>query len=252
VASEMKAKLFYWVVGCIFVGIGILLIPKILFISGRASAYFKKPQATLLLYNMAGNVKELFSGNIFYRESEFHMHYGILLMSMKEYQQAEILLQKAIFLDPKNVVALDYLGSLNTVLDRHDRAISCYSKIIEISPNSYDAHVHRGFSFMLLDHFVDSRSDFEKALEIRPNSPETLYNLAQVNDHFNMPTPALKYYRLFKNSKSAMKDAQKHTAQRIAVLEAIDPKDIPEPHLVDRTMSLNPNKKMEKGNNEKK
>tara|TARA_B100001109_G_C18758661_1_gene424991 strand:- start:81 stop:530 length:450 start_codon:yes stop_codon:yes gene_type:complete len=70
---------------------------------------------------------------------------------LKNYSKAETLYKKALKLDPKNKIALEYQGELYVELDRIDEAELNLSKLAELCPNSCK-------ELEMLQNYIDGNS----------------------------------------------------------------------------------------------
>jgi len=59
------------------------------------------------------------------------------------------------------------------------KAISCYTKAIEINPSDYEAYGNRGVAYSLIGDMYSALKDFEKSVEIKPGGNSLAsFNLA--------------------------------------------------------------------------
>lgn len=84
--------------------------------------------------------------------------------------EALTLASKAVALDPKNVRAHVFRGSVHGVLRRHKEAIADFTKAIELDPKAAEAYNRRGGEHFKLGRIAESIADFDKFLELRPDA----------------------------------------------------------------------------------
>ena len=75
---------------------------------------------------------------------------------------------KAIELDPKHADAYFWRGYLYRLASDFDKAIADFDKAIELNPNFVDAYYWRGHLYRLADDFDKALADFDRAIELNP------------------------------------------------------------------------------------
>jgi tetratricopeptide (TPR) repeat protein len=81
---------------------------------------------------------------------------------------------------PKNEPAITFFNRGNTYrhLKEFKKAVSDYTKTIEIKPDYASAYTNRANSYYDLEEYEKAISDYSKVIEIKPNNPLTYYNRA--------------------------------------------------------------------------
>ena len=151
----------------------------------------------------------------FPNEAHLHVFLGLTLLRLRDPQGAVISIKRAIGLNPNHLDARTLLGYVELEV-RGDipAAINEYRKVIELRPDSADAHSNlavalkkqgdldgavvsvnralelkpdnvgalttRGSTFAELGKWTDARRDFAQALKLDPRDDGALYGLSQV------------------------------------------------------------------------
>jgi tetratricopeptide (TPR) repeat protein len=110
---------------------------------------------------------------------------GDLLAHMSRMDEAETHLQKALRLDPDQVLAHLSLGELRLRQNKEAEGLKYLERATALDPNSFEAHTAYGLAVMrrtsLLapaERNAAGRKAYTRALEIRPESPEAMGGLA--------------------------------------------------------------------------
>jgi tetratricopeptide (TPR) repeat protein len=83
-------------------------------------------------------------------------------------QEAEILLERALILDPDNTGCLMKLGSIFQSSNRLPDALRIYEKIVEIEPDNVLSHLNIGVILVQLKRFADAERVFKKVIDLSP------------------------------------------------------------------------------------
>ncbi len=149
------------------------------------------------------------------KEPDLQLFLGISRLRLRDPDAAVIAIQRAIELDPTHIEARTLLGWIELeVRGNADAAIGEYTKVIEIKPDSPQAHVNlgvalknkgeinkalesynraldlqegyvealsnRGWVYIEQEKWPEARRDFNHALKVKPEDPGALQGLAQV------------------------------------------------------------------------
>lgn len=90
-----------------------------------------------------------------------------ILESEGKYEEAILLLDKAIEKDPENIYALFNRGVDKSILEDYKGAIYDYTKIIEIDSDNTLAFLNRGKNKTRLEDYQGAIDDFEKAIKTK-------------------------------------------------------------------------------------
>jgi len=92
------------------------------------------------------------------------------------YSMAIFYYDKALKIDPNNVITLDNKGRALVAQYSYKDAIKCYDKILEINPYDDATLGNKGFALYELGKHLEAISYYDKALKIDPNNVITLDN----------------------------------------------------------------------------
>jgi type II secretory pathway predicted ATPase ExeA/tetratricopeptide (TPR) repeat protein len=104
---------------------------------------------------------------------------GMLLE--KDSKQSEILLHKAIEVDPQNAQTHYDLGKLYTRRKDYPEAISAYKKAADLNPRSADTFFNLGFLYATTEDYVSAEEMFLRVVKLKPlYQDKAIFNLAMV------------------------------------------------------------------------
>lgn len=106
-------------------------------------------------------------GSCDFKSSEYYNGKAQKLEKEGKYEEAIILLDKAIEIDPHNIYALLNRGVDKSILGDYKGAIDDYSKIIEIDSDNALAYLNRGKNKKRLKDYNSAIEDFEKAIKTK-------------------------------------------------------------------------------------
>lgn len=111
------------------------------------------------------------------QSADAHMSRGIALNKLRRHDEARESYRKALALRPNYAVALSNLGNASVTLDLH-QALECYDKALAIDGNLAEAHNGRGWVLCRLRNYDDAIASLNRALSIKPNYASALANRA--------------------------------------------------------------------------
>ena len=128
-----------------------------------------------------------------------HQIQTMLQKALQEFQlghfkKAEEILIQCTQLDIKNFDLLHLLAIVYASQEKHQAAIQCYKKALELSPNDASALSNLGSSLSSIGHNEAAISTFQKAIKINPNEPLAWYNAANILCDTGEYKEALIYY----------------------------------------------------------
>ena len=103
---------------------------------------------------------------------------GTLQAQVGNYEQALTTLNRALQIDPNNVLCQLNHGTLLQDLNRYEEAIVSYERAIAIDPYCAEAYKNRGIALRTLGRFEEALASYKSAIAIDPKSAATHINLA--------------------------------------------------------------------------
>ena len=88
----------------------------------------------------------------------------MVLIELKDYQEAKICLEKVIQINPKHEKAYNNLGSVLRELGDYQKAKECYEKAIQLDPNYVDAHSNLGNEYYEIQKYPVTNVQYVKYL----------------------------------------------------------------------------------------
>jgi tetratricopeptide (TPR) repeat protein len=95
-------------------------------------------------------------------------------------RKAEALYRQVLHFDGEHVVANNLLGLLCLQTKRHDEAVECIEKALNLKPDDAQAHANLGLAFQGLKQFKDAGRHFQESLKLAPDNPRAYNNLGGV------------------------------------------------------------------------
>jgi Flp pilus assembly protein TadD len=103
---------------------------------------------------------------------------AVILDRLGRSAEAMATYDRALILDPNNVLALLHRGRLFTKLGQHAKAAACFEKLLARSPNQADAHSSLGHSLVQLGRHREAVASFARAIALEPANADAHFNLA--------------------------------------------------------------------------
>jgi tetratricopeptide (TPR) repeat protein len=97
---------------------------------------------------------------------------GTALANLGKHQQAIECFDKAIEINPNDVNIWNSKGTALANLGKHQQAIECFDKAIEINPNDVNIWNSKGTAFHYLSKYQQAIECFDKAIEVNPNDAD--------------------------------------------------------------------------------
>ena len=97
---------------------------------------------------------------------------GNVLNSFGKYQDAITCYDKAIKLNPNDAVYFNQKGDALSFLKKYPEAIFCYDKAIELEPNNGVYWNNKGYALRFIGRYNDARVCFDKAKELNPHNED--------------------------------------------------------------------------------
>ncbi|MBI2277478.1 MAG: tetratricopeptide repeat protein [Dechloromonas sp.] len=110
--------------------------------------------------------------------------------------EAQILMERAIEIDPANVPALINLGELYLLRRRRDDSRRIYERIVELAPDNPQGYHGIGQCALSMNDFADALIWLEKAAKLAPHNPIVLASLLMATTQTRNHDKAVKIARL--------------------------------------------------------
>ena len=120
--------------------------------------------------------------------------YGIISFQTKNYNLSVELISKAVKVNSKNSEAFNNLGIAFKKLNKFDSALQSWNEAIKINPNFFEAYNNRGLIFVELKRLMEALDSWNKAIEINPNFAEAYNNQGNVLSKMKKFNEALTCY----------------------------------------------------------
>ncbi|MCH2135339.1 MAG: tetratricopeptide repeat protein [Phycisphaerales bacterium] len=126
-------------------------------------------------------------------ERAIRMHDASSSLERGEYQEAVVLFQEVLDVEPESVPAWIGLGDAHAGLEEWIAAEPSYATAAKLDPGSYDAQLGHGTSLQILERFSDAVGAFHRALVIRPRSEDAALGLTTTYLQMGEPDLALPF-----------------------------------------------------------
>jgi predicted O-linked N-acetylglucosamine transferase (SPINDLY family) len=107
-------------------------------------------------------------------------NYGNVLCALNRHEEALASYDRALALQPENVLAITNRGAALTALGRPMEALACYDRALAINPAHADAHYNRGNALSQIKHYDKALHSYNTALAIAPHFIKALFNRGNV------------------------------------------------------------------------
>lgn len=112
-----------------------------------------------------------------------HMSLGLHLIEQGEYSQAEVMLERAISLAPKNSYGYLLRAYFDQLFNRDETALQNLTTAVDLNPRSTFALFHRGELLAKEGKYTDAIRDYERALALKHYFTDARFGLAMAYLH---------------------------------------------------------------------
>ncbi|RTE91804.1 tetratricopeptide repeat protein [Bradyrhizobium sp. LVM 105] len=112
------------------------------------------------------------------RSADAHMSLGVALNGLRRHEEACASYRKALALRRNHALTLSNLGNASVALDRHDEALHSYDKALVLNPGLAEAHNGRGWALCRQRNYDEAVASLNRALSIKPDYAAALANRA--------------------------------------------------------------------------
>jgi tetratricopeptide (TPR) repeat protein len=119
---------------------------------------------------------------------------GVIEYKAYNYKIAELLISKAILINPNNSSFYSNLGHVLKKINKIEDALFSYDKAISLKPDYAEAYHNRGIVLKELNKIEEALSDYDKAISLKPDYAEAYHNRGIVLKELNKIEEALSDY----------------------------------------------------------
>lgn len=112
-------------------------------------------------------------------QADGYYQLGRFLQIQQRWDDAAVAYRKALALEPRNVDALNGIGTLHALQGRYDDAQAAFARALEFAPNHAAVINNAGYAFLLAGRHADAAIAFERAAALEPDNARYAANLAQ-------------------------------------------------------------------------
>ena len=147
---------------------------------------------------------------------------GIIAFQLKEYEDANSLIGKAIKNKPK-VPQFHYnFGLVFIALKRQEKAIQAFQEAIKIMPDYSDALYNLGLALKKKQQFEEAVSNFKHVIKLTPDDAHAYYNLGNTYEALGRYELAVENYQLATKKNGAFTGAFNNLALVLKAMGRID------------------------------
>ncbi|MDQ8731278.1 tetratricopeptide repeat protein [Bradyrhizobium daqingense] len=112
------------------------------------------------------------------RSADAHMSLGVALNGLRRHDAACASYRKALALRPNHAVTFSNLGNASVALELHEEALHSYDKALALNPDLAEAHNGRGWALCRRRNYDEAIASLNRALSIKPDYAAALANRA--------------------------------------------------------------------------
>ena len=129
-------------------------------------------------------------------DTESQLQEGIELHRNGQLQQAELIYQQILQVDPENAEVLHLLGTIAHQVEKYDLAINLINQAIEIDPNQSSFFNNLGLTLQKQGRFEEAVQAYKQTIDLNSESSECYYNLGiTLNDQGKLEEAIQAYQR---------------------------------------------------------
>jgi len=170
-----------------------LLLPAVL----TSAVIFSYMLVSFAYLGQWANEEELYRAALTLNDNNViaHSNYGLLLLKMKKFDEAELHYKKAIAYSRNSAISLNNMAQLKFAQGRKNEAIYYSKKSIDLHPT--DANSYRVLAKIKIsqDKYTEAKCLLEKSLTLAPEDINALNTLGEVLIYINREEDALKIFK---------------------------------------------------------
>ena len=129
-------------------------------------------------------------------DTESKLQEGIELHRNGQLQQAELIYQQILQVNPENAEVLHLLGTIAHQVEKYDLAINLINQAIEIDPNQSSFFNNLGLTLQKQGRFEEAVQAYKQTIDLNSESSECYYNLGiTLNDQGKLEEAIQAYQR---------------------------------------------------------
>jgi tetratricopeptide (TPR) repeat protein len=105
---------------------------------------------------------------------------SVIALECRRYAESIEFIRAALAVNPDDPTTLTFLAGAFEVQGEIEQALPYYQRVVEICPQSVQAHLKRGEVLESADELEAAAESYRRALELQPGSPDTCCKLANV------------------------------------------------------------------------
>ena len=132
-------------------------------------------------------------------DTESKLQEGIELHRNGQLQQAELIYQQILQVNPENAEVLHLLGTIAHQVEKYDLSINLINQAIEIDPNQSSFFNNLGLTLQKRGRFEEAVQAYKQAIDLNSDSSESYYNLGiTLNDQGKLEEAIQAYKNVIK------------------------------------------------------
>ena len=132
-------------------------------------------------------------------DTESKLQEGIELHRNGQLQQAELIYQQILQVNPENAEVLHLLGTIAHQVEKYDLSINLINQAIEIDPNQSSFFNNLGLTLQKRGRFEEAVQAYKQAIDLNSDSSESYYNLGiTLNDQGKLEEAIQAYKNVLK------------------------------------------------------
>ena len=132
-------------------------------------------------------------------DTESKLQEGIELHRNGQLQQAELIYQQILQVNPENAEVLHLLGTIAHQIEKYDLSINLINQAIEIDPNQSSFFNNLGLTLQKRGRFEEAVQAYKQAIDLNSDSSESYYNLGiTLNDQGKLEEAIQAYQNVLK------------------------------------------------------
>lgn len=122
---------------------------------------------------------------------------GTLYLRDNRVDEARLVLERALQVDPKSADAYNNLGNVWMKQGRWDEAVGCFHAALQLKPNQPMVHNNLANALLRLNRVPEAILQMQTAVQLKPDLHDTRFNLANTLAQTGQPLAAAEQYRQY-------------------------------------------------------